>query len=202
VILFFGFLSWYKGLDILLESFREIRAVLPAARLFIAGDPNKLRPGELEEYRAIPSRHGFSDSVDWRVGYVPMEDVPRCFLAADCVALPYREVSQSGVLHLAYAFARPVVATRVGGFPETVADGITGLLVPPADAAALAAALLRLLSDDRVCRRMGAAARQQAEAAHDWGRVAEETRTLYQTLARGGSAGAERSPSAERGARA
>jgi len=179
VVLFFGFLSWYKGLDLLVEAFGQVHGAMPRARLVVAGDPLKLRPGELDALRSRSRELGVAESVSWRTDYIPMDDVPDYFRAADCVALPYREASQSGVLHLAYAFARPVVASRVGAFPELVEEGGTGYLVPPGDTDALARALLRLLSDDEARDRFGREARRAAESAYDWTEVAAETEQLY-----------------------
>jgi len=74
-------------------------------------------------------------------GYLSTSDAARCFAASTVVVLPYRSGTQSGVVPLAYAHGRGVVTTRVGGLAEAVRDGETGLLVPPEDPAALAAAL-------------------------------------------------------------
>ena len=184
VLLFFGFLSWYKGLDVLLRAFRAVRDALPQARLVVVGDPLKLGRGGLAACRRLARDLGVEKSLVLRAEYLPMHEVPPYFVAADCVVLPYREVSQSGVLHLAYAFGRPVVATRVGGFPEAVREEETGLLVPPEDPAALAAALIRLLADDEARCRMGAAARRAAEEQScSWAEVAERTRELYGAVA-------------------
>lgn len=184
VILFFGFLAWYKGLDSLFEAFAGVRRRAPRARLLVVGDPGKLGPGELAGYRRRMEALGIAPSVVLRAEYVPMEEVPPLFEAADCVALPYREVSQSGVLHLAWAFGRPVVATRVGGFPETVRDGETGFLVPPGDVRALEEALLRLVEEDGLRLRMAAAAKAEASRAeYAWPEVARRTRELYREVA-------------------
>ncbi len=81
--------------------------------------------------------------------YVPNEDVHVYFSAADLVMVPYLDATQSGVVQIAYGFLRPVVATTVGGLPEVVADGRTGYLVPPGDAAAMARVVRDYFSLDR-----------------------------------------------------
>jgi glycosyltransferase involved in cell wall biosynthesis len=81
--------------------------------------------------------------------YLPAEDVARCMAACTVVVLPYRSGTQSGVVPLAYAHGRAVVTTRVGGLPEAVREGETGLLVDPGDVAGLAAALERIRQGHR-----------------------------------------------------
>ena len=81
--------------------------------------------------------------------YVPNEEVAVFFTAADLVMVPYLSATQSGVIQIAYAFRKPVVATTVGGIPEVVVHGRTGYLVPPADAGALAEAVETYFAEDR-----------------------------------------------------
>ncbi len=115
----------------------------PAARLVVAGDPVRLgreRRGELESWaERLGAVHRF--------GYVPFADVGRYFAAADVLVMPYRHISQSGVLYLALSLGVPVVATRVGALPEMLRDGDSALLVPPESPGDLARALIRLLGD-------------------------------------------------------
>jgi glycosyltransferase involved in cell wall biosynthesis len=98
-------------------------------------------------YRALASREGLAGRIEWWDRYIPNEDVPALFREADVVLLPYTEATQSGVVPVAYQFGVPVIATRVGGLSEVVLEGRTGLLVPPRDPAALAAAVRRFLSE-------------------------------------------------------
>ncbi len=84
-------------------------------------------PARRRELEAAAARVG----AIHRFAYIPFEDVPRYFAAADVLVLPYRHVSQSGVLFLALALGLPVVATRVGALPEVVRDGESALLVAP-----------------------------------------------------------------------
>jgi glycosyltransferase involved in cell wall biosynthesis len=138
VLLFFGFVRRYKGLRHLIQALAIVRQKL-AARLMIVGEFwEDERP-----YRALVQQLGLGDAVQFVNGYVPNEDMPRYFSAADVVVMPYLEATQSGVVQLAIGFERPMIATSVGGMPEAVADGETGLIVPPADPAALAEAVLR-----------------------------------------------------------
>lgn len=127
-VLFFGRILAYKGLDVLLEAFQRLD---PAKfRLIIAGE------GE------VPPLDAPNIEVENR--FIGDDRLPAYFQRAHIVALPYRAASQSGVAQLAFAFGRSVVSTRVGGLPDIVHDGVNGLLIPPGDADALAAALERL----------------------------------------------------------
>jgi len=95
-------------------------------------------------------------------GFVPGDEMAAFFQRASVVALPYLSASTSGILMTALVFGKPVVATRVGCLPEYVEDGVTGLLVPPADAERLADAIVRLLTDDALRHRMGQNAKRWA----------------------------------------
>ncbi len=167
-VLFFGRLGHYKGLDVLLDSMAPVWAELPEATLTIAG------AGELEDHPALDDPR-----VTVRAGHVPDEQVPGLFAAAGCVALPYRQASQSGIGSLAKRAARPLVVSDVGGLPELVADG-SGLVVPAEDPAALAGAIVSVLGDAARARRMAAAARRTAETGADWRTVGEATLRAYE----------------------
>jgi glycosyltransferase involved in cell wall biosynthesis len=127
-VLFFGRILPYKGLDVLLEAFRSLDPT--RFRLIIAGE------GE------VPANSAPNIEIDNR--FVTDERLPGFFQRAHVVALPYRAASQSGVAQMAFAFGKPVVATRVGALPDIVHDEVNGLLISPGDPRALAAALERL----------------------------------------------------------
>lgn len=145
VVLFFGFIREYKGLGCLLEAFAQLDPG-QGHHLVVAGEfyQGKARYAGL---LASLAERGQLTLVD---RYVPNEQVPTFFSAADVVVTPYLSATQSGVVQLAYAFARPVIATPVGGLPELVQEGRTGFLVPPGDAAALAAAIRRIFEPGAV----------------------------------------------------
>jgi glycosyltransferase involved in cell wall biosynthesis len=101
---------------------------------------------------------------------------------ASVVVLPYRNATQSGVLHLAYTFGRPVIATRTGGLPEYIVPGRTGLLVDPHRPDGLADALRACIADPEATRRMGEEARRLAHTEHAWGNVAGKILGVYEDL--------------------
>ncbi|HEX2129727.1 MAG TPA: glycosyltransferase family 4 protein [Solirubrobacterales bacterium] len=172
VVLCFGLMRPYKGIDILLDAFREV----DAAELWIVGRPMM----DLAPLRELAAR--CRRPVRWIPRFITDPEIPALFRRADLVVLPYREADQSGVLYTALAFGNAVVATSVGGFPEVAAHGEALRLVPPGDAAALADALTELLADDAERRRLSAAARAAAEGPYSWAGIAEKTLALYREV--------------------
>lgn len=177
VALFFGYIREYKGLDVLLEAWPEVLAARPRARLVIAGDPVQLSADRREELAAWATRL----SAIHRFAYIPFADVPGYFGAADVLVMPYRHISQSGVLYLALAMGVPVVATRVGALPEMLRDGDSALLVPSESPADLSAALCRALGDPALRERLAHGGRQIA-AQHTWPAIAARTETAFARL--------------------
>ena len=125
VVLFFGLVRPYKGVDLLVEAF----ASTPAdAVLLVVGMPRT--PIEPLERRA--RELGIAERVRFVPHFVPDEELPSYFRLADMVALPYREIDQSGVLYTALAFGSPLLLSAVGGFPEIAARGAAQLVEPGA----------------------------------------------------------------------
>ena len=171
VILFFGLLRPYKGIDTLLEAFRRV----DGAELWIAGNP-RMDLAPLRQLAAeAPGRVRFLSR------FVEDAAIPALLRRADIVALPYRDVEHSGVLYAALAFGKPLVLSAVGGFPE-VAEGGVARLVPPADAAALATVLAELVSDDAARAELGEAAARAAAGSYSWDETARQTLSLYREL--------------------
>ncbi len=171
VVLFFGLLRPYKGLDVLLEAWREI----DDAELWIVGMP-RMEIGDL--------RASAPPSVRWVPRFVGDDELGAYLRRADLVVLPYREIDQSGVLFSAMAFGAPLLLSAVGGFPEIAEQGAAAL-VAPGDAAALAAELRRLLGDQAARDALGAGARAAAAGRYSWDAIAREHLRLYRALAGG-----------------
>jgi glycosyltransferase involved in cell wall biosynthesis len=167
-VLFFGRIWPYKGLEYLIQAEPEVASRVPHARFLIAG-----RGESLDRYRRLMVHPERFVAID---DFVSDRQRAELFRRASVVALPYVEASQSGVVPLAYTFEKPVVATSVGGLPEMIEDGVTGFIVPPRDASALAAALVRLLRDPILRRRFGSSGRQKLE--REWSEAAVAARTL------------------------
>jgi glycosyltransferase involved in cell wall biosynthesis len=177
VALFFGYIREYKGLDVLLDAWPAVAGARTRARLVIAGDPVKLPASRREELRAWAQRLGALH----RFAYIPFDDVGRYLASADVVVMPYRHISQSGVLFLALSLGLPVVATRVGGLPEVLSDGENGLLVSPESPGELATALTRVLADRDLRARLSDGARRVADA-HSWDVISERTESAFRAL--------------------
>jgi glycosyltransferase involved in cell wall biosynthesis len=113
--------------------------------------------------------------------FVDDSEIPAFFRRADIVALPYREIDQSGVLYTALAFGKPIVVSSVGGFDEIAAQG-AARAVPPNAPVELAAAIQELLDKPEERERLAAAAAAAAAGPYSWDAIAEQTLTLYRDL--------------------
>ncbi len=173
-VLFFGNIEPRKGLMTLIRAFRRVRDEVPDAVLAVMGRPFE----DVAPYRAEIARLGLADAISFRPDYVPLEMISSVLGWADLLVLPYERAWNSGIILSAYAFGKPVVSTAVSGLSEVVEDGRTGLVVPPGDADALAAAIVRILADDRLRAAMSEAARAAA-ARHSWAAIAEQTERAY-----------------------
>jgi glycosyltransferase involved in cell wall biosynthesis len=173
VVLCFGLMRPYKGIDVLLEAWRGVPDAAPGAELWVAGLPKM----DTAPLRAIaPSGVRFVER------FVADPEIPAFFRRADLVVLPYREIDQSGVLFTALAFGTPLVLSAVGGFPEVAATGAAEL-VPPEDPRSLHEMLVALLRDRERREALGAAARAAAQGQYAWDAIARRHLELYATLA-------------------
>lgn len=166
-LLFFGRMSYYKGLDVLLDAMAAVWAERPQTRLTVAGE------GELPAHEALGDPR-----VEVRSEHVPESEVAGLYEGATCVVLPYRQASQSGVGSLAMQHGRAVIATRVGGLPELVGEE-QGRIVPCEDPEALAAAILEVLSTAGLAERLGQGAAAAVEREIGWKVVAARTIEAY-----------------------
>ena len=170
VVLFAGLIRPYKGLGDLLEAWPAVRRAVPRARLCVLGQPREGGAADLERARSLEG-----SGVALQLGYADADVFAGAFERADVVVLPYRAADQSGVLFTALAFGKPLVATDVGGFRETIEGAGCGLIVPANDPAALASALATLLSDSEERERLGRASRAAADGPYSWAVIAQRT---------------------------
>lgn len=177
-ILFFGAVRPNKGLEVLLRAFPLIKQKIPGTMLLVVGEPCE----DYSRYRKMIEQGGFAESVLEVLEYVPNKDVAKYFFASDVVVLPYHEITQSGVLQIAYAFGKPVVATAIGGFTEAVEEGANGYLVSPGDSNALARGIAAILDDPVAMERMGRRSRYLADTEYSWSSIGEQTFKIYEGL--------------------
>lgn len=173
MILFFGRIYEYKGLEYLIKAEPLITREVPKARIVIAGTGENFRQYEemMGERRQNFVVHNYR---------IPYKEGAELFQRCSVVVLPYVDASQSGVVPTAYAFGKPVVVTNVGSVPEIVDDGKTGLVVPPRDSRALAQAIITLLKDNRLRKEMGENARKKLKEDFSWDRITEKTIRVYE----------------------
>jgi glycosyltransferase involved in cell wall biosynthesis len=172
VVLFFGLIRPYKGVDVLLEAFREVEG----AELWVVGRPFGVDFGELAELAGRAKA-----TVRFVPRFVDDREVAAYFRRADLVVLPHRDAEQSGALFTALAFGKAVVMSDVGGFGEVATLG-AGHLVPPGDPAALGGAISQLLADPAARAQLEAGARAAAAGPYSWDAIAKQTIALYSAL--------------------
>jgi glycosyltransferase involved in cell wall biosynthesis len=168
VVLCFGLMRPYKGIDLLLEAWEGIED----AELWVAGMPrmdiSALRLSAPPGVRFVPR-------------FIGDDELPEYFRRADLVVLPYREIDQSGVLFTALAFRKPLLLSDVGGFPEVAATGAARTF-PAGDVAALHRELRELIGDPSALADLTEHARAAAESAYSWRSIAQSTIELYTAL--------------------
>lgn len=169
------------GPEILLRALALATQTIPTIQLTMAGEG-----AMTAELKLLASQLGLADRVDF-VGFVPNDKIYSLLQAHHLMVMPSVMDSESfGVAVLeASACGRPVIATRVGGVPEVLQDGKTGLLVAPNNVDALAAAIVELASDLDRCRRMGEAGREFVEANYVWERSLDMMSSLYEEVSHG-----------------
>lgn len=127
IILFFGFIRKYKGLDLLLDAMKLLQDENADIKLLVAGEFY----GDRKSYDQQISKLGIEKSLILRTSFIPDSDVKNYFCASDLVVQPYRNATQSGVTPLAYHFEVPMIVTNVGGLPTMVPDNKVGLIAEP-----------------------------------------------------------------------
>lgn len=184
VVLFFGLIRPYKGLDLLLGAWRSLSgAQRGEAELWVAGMPRMdlglvgLAGIETPAGRRAAAQEG----VHVTPRFIPDAQLPAYFARADLIVLPYREIDQSGVLFTALAFGKPLLLSDVGGFPELAATG-AARIVPAEDPQALAKALAHLLCHPDELAQMAACARAAVAGPYSWATVGQEHLRLYERL--------------------
>lgn len=147
ILLFFGFIRDYKGLDILLNAMPSAACAVQKLKLLVVGDFGS-EDNRRRYLNLIDTNHvgGYINIYD---GYIPDREIEKFFAACDLVVLPYRSATQSGIVQIAYGFEKPVVVTKVGGLPDVVENGKTGYVVEMENPKQLAEAIACYFNDNR-----------------------------------------------------
>jgi len=173
VILCFGLLRPYKGIENLLEAYGRLAGT--GAELWIVGNPRM----DVEPLRRQAAEVG--GRVRFITRFVDETEIPAIFRRADLVVLPYLDAEHSGVLYTGLAFGKPLVLSAVGGFPEVAETG-AARLVPPGDTDALTATLDELIADEAARADLAVAATRAAAGPFSWDEAARRTLDLYRDL--------------------
>ena len=171
LILFFGRIWKYKGLEYLIKAEPLITKEVPDAKIAIAGIG--------EDFKKYENMMINRDNFIVHNYRIPYKEGAELFQRCSVVVLPYIEASQSGVVPTAYSFKKPVVVTDVGSIPEIVNDGVTGLIVPPRNPEALAEAIVKLLKNEKLRKQMGENAYKKLKTDMSWDKIAENTIEVY-----------------------
>lgn len=170
-VLFFGSVDEWKGVEYLVASEPFLKERLPQIKIIIAGgcaDPvyyqSLVKPGQ---------------NIELRLERQNEQQVKDLFEWADVIAIPYIESSQSGVLQLAFSFALPAVCTNVGGLPDVVIDGKTGILIDPRDSKQLARSIINLILDNNLRKKVIENIIIQRESKFNWQTIAIQTLETY-----------------------
>ena len=144
LILFFGFIRDYKGLDVLFNSIKLLKNEIEL-KLIVAGEFYSNR----EKYLKLADELGLKENLLLFTDFIPTSEVKYYFSAADCVILPYRDATQSGIVQIAINFRKPVIATNVGGLGEVIEDDKTGFIVEKENPEALANAIKKFYLENK-----------------------------------------------------
>lgn len=176
IILFFGQIKKVKGLDVLIKAFNElIKEGNEDIILLIAG---KVWGDDLSNYENLINEVN-KTKIRCDIKYIPDDEIGWYYCASDINVLPYREVYQSGVVHLAYGYEKVVIATKVGSFPEVIIDNKTGILVEVDNVNELKNAIKKLIRDDDKMKQMGKEGKKHIEENFSWDNIVQDIEYLY-----------------------
>lgn len=176
VILFFGQIKKVKGLDILIKAFNElIKENNKNLLLLIAG---KVWEDDFSNYKSLIEKVD-KEKIRCDIKYITDEEISWYYCASDINVLPYREVYQSGVVHLACAYEKAVIATNVGSFPEVIINEETGILIEKNNHIVLKEALEKLIYNEERIISMGKKGKKYIENNFSWDKISEEIVALY-----------------------
>jgi len=181
VLLYFGFIKEYKGLDTLLDSYPLVQKQNKEIKFIIAGAIESKSLAQLYENKISTFKN--DGSLITNFNFIPSEKVATYFTAADFVVLPYKDIDHSGVVHMAYSFEIPIIATSVGDFPETIEEGKSGFLVQKNNPEALADTIIKAFNDNELKSNMKKYIKELNRNKYSWDESARKTINIYNSLA-------------------
>lgn len=183
VVTFFGNVTPSKGVLELIQAFSIVSGRDNYARLIIAGMPTKQM--NMAEVHQLVKKLDLESRVVFDSRYLDIEEIGPLMKMATVMVYPYRTITQSGALQVAYAFGKPVVTTNVGGFPEAVEDGKNGFLVPAEAPDELANAILQIIGDEDLAKKMGEHSKHLSDTRFAWEPIARDILDIYKELKNG-----------------
>ena len=184
VILFFGRIKPYKGLDNLLSALVKVKQEYNNFKLIIAGKIYDEYAAYWKYIQRIIEKYNLKDYIVTKTEYIPDEEVEVYFKSADVLLLPYKYIFQSGLIFLSYAFGLPIIATDVGSLREEIVEGITGFICQPEDPNDLSKKIVQYFRS-YLCENLGENRKKIIEYAHEkysWEKIGEKTYFLYEKL--------------------
>jgi glycosyltransferase involved in cell wall biosynthesis len=175
IVLLFGVLRPYKGVDLLIDAWERIEQAVPKALLIIAGGGQEGYLERIEEHIDTAE----VSNIRTRLRFLPENELVQLIASTDLLVYPYRRITQSGALFAGMSAGKAIVASRVGGLEETLQDGKTARLVEPNDSRELADAMIRLLRNPEERDQLGSAARAVVDQKYSWKTIAQKTTQCY-----------------------
>ncbi|HEY6249042.1 MAG TPA: glycosyltransferase family 4 protein [Candidatus Angelobacter sp.] len=179
LVLWLGVISPYKGIPFLLDAWKQVQKSGAKGRLLIAGTGD---PTVMEEIQEKIKAEGLASSVDLRLEFIPVDQLPLLYQAADIQVYPYKAGTTSGALLTGLNYGKAMVATRLPFFQEYLKDKETALLVDYGDVGALAASLQTLIEQPQERTRIADALAQGRSQGTDWQEIARKTREVYEVF--------------------
>jgi D-inositol-3-phosphate glycosyltransferase len=185
-ILFFGRITPYKGIDLLVDAFARIALDDQSYRLVIAGEAMKESEQQWQQVQQTIAQSSMREQVVQHTRYIGDAEIEIYFKGADVLVLPYSQIFQSGVLFMAYSFGLPVIATDVGSFGRDIIEGETGFLCRPGDAGDLARVIERYFASDlfKAIDEQRGKIKDFIQTSHSWEIAAGKTGDVYSQLSR------------------
>lgn len=185
-ILFFGRITPYKGIDLLVDAFARIAHLNEDYRLVIAGEIMKESEQQWQQVQRAIQQSSMREQTVQHIRYVGDTEIEVYFKSADVLVLPYTQIFQSGVLFMAYSFGLPVIATDVGSFGHDIVEGTTGFVCRPGDPADLARVIEKYFASDlfKSIDEHRSRIKGIIQASHSWEIAAGKTGDVYAQLSR------------------